>query len=398
MKRSPPKVFRRAGRIEVFVSASVAEKPSQLAGAGRPMARSCWWALVPGSAARWAVSPCGGRAQLAAGRPRPHIRGLFAYGAIDEDEPLPRWRPPGRSRPCGSRRPLAPLRNLRPGGPAARASWSGHGPGRLYQGGEFQEAAAACGAMLPDDVPCGRSPSAGNRQHAAERIGAALAAGAGLRVHVFPLGARADEDGQGTFRRRFWRSPGRARKGAWRGACGPNQGRDVGGGFIRLHHVAFAHRGTLLLAPRAPTVVLTGLPCPALCTLKRLPAGFTERMIPGRGRAYLPLLEAPPQGSSSVFLGNAVGQDCITLLLRCRTSIDSSGRSLRSRGVAAWWHEQPRPGGHRETKARLRSLPRRGPGSLLELVESTQPSAGPAGATNDQMVERFVVMAMRFTR
>jgi 5,10-methylenetetrahydromethanopterin reductase len=114
----------------------------------------------------------------AAGRPRPHIA-VFAYGAIDEDEraaleaarSIAAWFPQTAPRICD----LAGLpRDL-----AGRVRAG-------YQGGEFQEAAAAA-RLLPDEF-VRKVALAGNREHAAERIGAALAAGADS-VHVFPLGA-----------------------------------------------------------------------------------------------------------------------------------------------------------------------------------------------------------------
>jgi 5,10-methylenetetrahydromethanopterin reductase len=128
-------------------------------------------------ALRWAVSQVD-RGARAAGRPRPHIA-VFAYGAIDEDEQvaleaarsIAAWFPqtaPGICYLAGLPRDL--VDRVRAG----------------YSGGEFQEASAAA-RMLPDEF-VRKVALAGNRQHAAERIGAALGAGADS-VHVFPLGA-----------------------------------------------------------------------------------------------------------------------------------------------------------------------------------------------------------------
>jgi 5,10-methylenetetrahydromethanopterin reductase len=113
-----------------------------------------------------------------AGRPRPHIA-VFAYGAIDEDEraaleaarSIAAWFPqtaPGICYLAGLPRDL--VDRVRAG----------------YSGGEFQEAAAAA-RVLPDEF-VRKVALAGNRQHAADRIDAALGAGADS-VHVFPLGA-----------------------------------------------------------------------------------------------------------------------------------------------------------------------------------------------------------------
>jgi len=162
----------RAG-IEVFVSAS---GPKTLELAGRVADGVILLVGLFPEALDWAVSHVA-RAAEAAGRPRPHIA-VFAYGAIDEDEPaaleaarsIAAWFPqtaPGICDLAGLPRDL--VGRVRAG----------------YQGGEFQEAAAAA-RMLPDEF-VRKVALAGNRQHAAERIGAALGAGADS-VHVFPLG------------------------------------------------------------------------------------------------------------------------------------------------------------------------------------------------------------------
>jgi 5,10-methylenetetrahydromethanopterin reductase len=163
----------RAG-IEVFVSAS---GPKTLELAGRVADGVILLVGLFPEALGWAVSRVEQGAQ-AAGRPRPHIA-VFAYGAIDEDEPaaleaarpIAAWFPqtaPGICYLAGLPRGL--VGRVRAG----------------YSGGEFQEAAAAA-RVLPDEF-VRKVALAGNRQHAAERIDAALGAGADS-VHVFPLGA-----------------------------------------------------------------------------------------------------------------------------------------------------------------------------------------------------------------
>src|SRR5262249_15919127 len=163
----------RAG-IEVFVSAS---GPKTLELAGRVADGVILLVGLFPEALGWAVSQVERGAQ-AAGRPRPHIA-VFAYGAIDEDElaappappSIPPWfPPPGPGCWC------------RGGVPGALVDGVGAGD----SGGEFRGASAAA-AVLPDEF-VRKVALAGNRQHAAERIGAALSAGADS-VHVFPLGA-----------------------------------------------------------------------------------------------------------------------------------------------------------------------------------------------------------------
>jgi len=163
----------RAG-IEVFVSAS---GPKTLELAGRVADGVILLVGLFPEALAWAVSRVEHGAR-AASRPRPHIA-VFAYGAIDEDEQaalaaarsIAAWFPqtaPGICDLAGLPRDLAD--RVRAG----------------YSGGEFQEAPAAA-RVLPDEF-VRKVALAGNRQHAAERIGAALSAGADS-VHVFPLGA-----------------------------------------------------------------------------------------------------------------------------------------------------------------------------------------------------------------
>ena len=141
---------------------------------------------------------------------------------------------------------------------------------------------------------------------------------------------------------------------------------------IRLHHVAFAHRGDGTL--RVLTGLL-GLPC----VYEEDAAGFTERMIPA-GEAYLQLLEATGPGIIERFLerrGPGLHHAAFEV-----SDIDEAVADLRSRGVRMV-DETPRPGGMGTRIAFVH--PAACPGFLLELVES--PAAGPAG-TNDQMVER----------
>ncbi len=162
----------RAG-IPVFVSAS---GPRTLELAGRVADGVILLVGLFPEALDWAVSQVT-RGAEAAGRPRPHIA-VFAYGAIDEDEraalaaarSIAAWFPQTAPRICE----LAGLpRDL-----VARVRAG-------YSGGEFQEASAAA-RLLPDEF-VRKVALAGNRQHAAERVGAALHAGADS-VHVFPLG------------------------------------------------------------------------------------------------------------------------------------------------------------------------------------------------------------------
>lgn len=166
--------FPARADIEVYISAS---GPKTLELAGRAADGVILLVGLFPEALQWAVSQVELGAQ-AAGRPRPHIA-VFAYGAIDEDEqaaldsarPIAAWFPQTAPLICdlaGLPRDL--VERVRAG----------------YSGGEFQEAAAAA-RLLPDEF-VRKVALAGNRQHAAERISAALGAGADS-VHVFPLGA-----------------------------------------------------------------------------------------------------------------------------------------------------------------------------------------------------------------
>jgi 5,10-methylenetetrahydromethanopterin reductase len=167
--------FPARADIPVFVSAS---GPRTLELAGRAADGVILLAGLFPEALEWAVAQVE-RGARAAGRARPHIA-VFAYGAIDEDEdealaaarPIAAWFPQTAPHICD----LAGL-------PRDLAGRVREG----YSGGEFQEASAAA-RMLPDEF-VRQVALAGNRQHAAGRIGAALAAGADS-VHVFPLGER----------------------------------------------------------------------------------------------------------------------------------------------------------------------------------------------------------------
>ncbi len=159
--------------IPVFVSAS---GPKTLELAGRVADGVILLVGLFPEALDWAVSQVA-RGAHAAGRRRPHVA-VFAYGAIDEDEhaalesarSIAAWF--GQTAPhvcdlAGLPRDL--VDRVRAG----------------YLGGEFQEASAAA-RVLPEDF-VRKVALAGNRRHAAERVRAALAAGADS-VHVFPLG------------------------------------------------------------------------------------------------------------------------------------------------------------------------------------------------------------------
>jgi len=112
-----------------------------------------------------------------AGRDRPHIA-VFAYGAIDEDEDralesarsIAAWFPQTAPVICElAGLPASLIAEVR-----AR-----------YEGGEFQEAAAAA-RLLPDDF-VRRVALAGNADEARRRIASVVDAGADS-VNVFPLG------------------------------------------------------------------------------------------------------------------------------------------------------------------------------------------------------------------
>jgi methylmalonyl-CoA/ethylmalonyl-CoA epimerase len=141
---------------------------------------------------------------------------------------------------------------------------------------------------------------------------------------------------------------------------------------IRLHHVAFAHRGD-----GAPAVIagLLGLSC----VHEEPAAGFIERMIPA-GEGFVQLLEATGPGVVERFLarhGPGLHHAAFEV-----SDIDEAVADLRSRGVRMV-DETPRPGGMGTRIAFVH--PAACPGLLLELVE--MPSAGSAGLS-DQMAER----------
>src|SRR5258708_2894618 len=129
-------------------------------------------------ALKWAISHVA-RGAEAVGRPRPQVA-VFAYGAVDEDEDaaldsarsIAAWFPQTAPHICD----LAGL----PHDVADRVRAG-------YQGGEFQEAAAAA-SELPDEY-VRKGALARRRDRAAGQIPAALEAGADS-VHVFPLGNR----------------------------------------------------------------------------------------------------------------------------------------------------------------------------------------------------------------
>ncbi len=141
---------------------------------------------------------------------------------------------------------------------------------------------------------------------------------------------------------------------------------------IRLHHVAFAHKGND--APRLLTDLL-GIPC----VQEEPAAGFIERMLPA-GDAYLQLLETTGPGVIERFLDrHGPGLHHVAFEV---SDIDEAVADLRSRGVRMAG-EAPRPGGMGTRIAFVH--PAACPGLLVELVES--PQAGSVG-TNDQMAER----------
>jgi len=173
--------FGARADIPVYISAS---GPKTLELAGRVADGVILLVGLFPEALDWAVARVDRGAQ-AAGRPRPHIA-VFAYGAISPDEDaalesarsIAAWFPQTAPGICD----LAGL-------PRAVADRVRSG----YQGGEFQEAAAAARELPADFVR--KVALAGDEQRAAGQIRAALAAGADS-VHVFPLGA----DRMGTVR------------------------------------------------------------------------------------------------------------------------------------------------------------------------------------------------------
>jgi len=167
--------FPARADIPVFISAS---GPKTLELAGRIADGVILLVGLFPEALQWAVAQVE-RGARAAGRPRPEVA-VFAYGAIDADEDaaldsarsIAAWFPQTAPHICdlaGLPRDLAD--RVRAG----------------YQGGEFQEAAAAA-RELPDEF-VRKVALAGNGERAGAQIRAALAAGADS-VHVFPLGAR----------------------------------------------------------------------------------------------------------------------------------------------------------------------------------------------------------------
>ena len=161
--------------IPVFISAS---GPKTLELAGRLADGVIALVGLFPEALEWAVAQVE-RGARAAGRPRPEVA-VFAYGRIDEEEEtalasarsIAAWFPQTAPHICdlaGLPRELAD--RVRAG----------------YDGGEFQEAAAAA-RELPDEF-VRKVALAGNGKRAAAQIRAALDAGADS-VHVFPLGAR----------------------------------------------------------------------------------------------------------------------------------------------------------------------------------------------------------------
>jgi 5,10-methylenetetrahydromethanopterin reductase len=159
--------------IPVFISAS---GPKTLELAGRVADGVILLVGLFPEALGWAITQVA-KGAAAADRPLPHLA-VFAYGAISEDEQaaladarsIAAWFPQTAPHICR----LAGL----PDDIAGRVRAG-------YRGGEFQEAAAAA-AALPDEF-VRMVALAGNRGRAAERIRAALDAGADS-VHVFPLG------------------------------------------------------------------------------------------------------------------------------------------------------------------------------------------------------------------
>ncbi len=166
--------FPARADIPVFISAS---GPKTLELAGRVADGVILLVGLFPEALEWAIGHVARGAQ-AAGRPRPRLA-VFAYGAIDEDEPaalaaarsIAAWFPQTAPHICD----LAGL----PRAAVDRVRGS-------YHGGEFQEADAAA-RDLPDEF-VRKVALAGNRERASGQIRAALDAGADS-VHVFPLGA-----------------------------------------------------------------------------------------------------------------------------------------------------------------------------------------------------------------
>ena len=165
--------FPARADIPVYISAS---GPKTLELAGRIADGAILLVGLFPEALEWAISHLTRGAETA-GRARPHVA-VFAYGAVSEDEQaaleaarsIAAWFAQTAPHICD----LAGL--PRPIVDRVQAA---------YQGGEFQEAAAAA-RVLPDEF-VRQVALAGNRQHATHQIRAVLKAGADS-VHVFPLG------------------------------------------------------------------------------------------------------------------------------------------------------------------------------------------------------------------
>jgi methylmalonyl-CoA/ethylmalonyl-CoA epimerase len=137
---------------------------------------------------------------------------------------------------------------------------------------------------------------------------------------------------------------------------------------IRLHHVAFAHRGD---GPPQLIRDLLGL----ACTHEEHAAGFVERMLPA-GESYLQLLEATGPGTVARFLDRrGPGLHHVAVEV---SDIDEAVSDLRQRGVRMV-DEVPRPGGMRTRIAFVH--PASCDGLLLELVEPSGAGTGPEVAT-----------------
>jgi 5,10-methylenetetrahydromethanopterin reductase len=165
--------FPARADIPVYISAS---GPQTLELAGRIADGAILLVGLFPEALEWAISQLTRGAETA-GRARPHVA-VFAYGAVSEDEQaaleaarsIAAWFPQTAPHICDlAGLPRAIVDRVR----------------AAYQGGEFQEAAAAA-RVLPDEF-VRKVALAGNRQHATQQIRAVLKAGADS-VHVFPLG------------------------------------------------------------------------------------------------------------------------------------------------------------------------------------------------------------------
>jgi 5,10-methylenetetrahydromethanopterin reductase len=164
--------------IPIFLSAS---GPRTLELAGRVADGVILLVGLFPEAVAWAISHVD-RGAASVGRPRPHIA-VFAYGAIDDDEP----RALQSARSIAAWFPQTAPHICELGGVPPRIVEEVR---RLYSGGEFQEAAAAA-TLMPDDF-VRRVALAGDRRLARSRIADVLGAGADS-MHVFPLGERRME-------------------------------------------------------------------------------------------------------------------------------------------------------------------------------------------------------------